>query len=380
MGKVTIQSMAKDLGLSRNTISLALKNSELVTSRTKQVILQYAREVGYLPSEISVEKETGLHNPEENSRENVELTNGNKQQGMGGYEKEQTLGLELMEENKTDDKHRIMILRKTDIAVYWDKVISGISAEAGLNGCQTQVAIVTEEAEQNLILPTGIEEGIRAVFCVQLFSDEYVAKICQKGIWLFFLDERKSMGSRVMGDMVKMEGVNAMVALTQHLIDQGMKQIGFLSENSSRYETMYDRYDGYRYAIRRAGLSPDPSLIVADPTYSFFYRSETFEDIIDHYAVMPEAVVCGNDSIAMFLTQALRKKGYRVPEDVAVTGFDNDEEGMLEPFFSTVYVNPKWLGRRMVQSFLWRIRYPDAPYEKIMVEGKVILRKSSVKK
>ena len=242
------------------------------------------------------------------------------------------------------------------------------------------MAIVTEEAEQNLILPTGIEEGIRAVFCVQLFSDEYVAKIRQKGIWLFFLDERKSMESRVMGDMVKMEGVNAMVALTQHLIDQGMKQIGFLSENSSRYETMYDRYDGYRYAIRRAGLSPDPSLIVADPTYSFFYRSETFEDIIDHYAVMPEAVVCGNDSIAMFLTQALRKKGYRVPEDVAITGFDNDEEGMLEPFFSTVYVNPKWLGRRMVQSFLWRIRYPDAPYEKIMVEGKVILRKSSVKK
>ena len=63
MGKVTIQSMAKDLGLSRNTISLALKNSELVTSRTKQVILQYAREVGYLPSEISVEKRDRIAQP-----------------------------------------------------------------------------------------------------------------------------------------------------------------------------------------------------------------------------------------------------------------------------------------------------------------------------
>ncbi|MDE6964221.1 MAG: substrate-binding domain-containing protein, partial [Lachnospiraceae bacterium] len=91
----------------------------------------------------------------------------------------------------------------------------------------------------------------------------------------------------------------------------------------------------------------------------------------------PEAVVCGNDSIAKYLTQALRKKGVRVPEDVAVTGFDNDEEDMLSPFFTTVNVDAKWLGKRMVQCFLWRIRHPDAPYEKIAVSGQVVIRKSS---
>ncbi len=86
--------------------------------------------------------------------------------------------------------------------------------------------------------------------------------------------------------------------------------------------------------------------------------------------------MCGNDEIAKFLTQTLRGRGIRVPEDVAVTGFDNDEEGMLDPFFTTVNVDAKWLGKRMVQCFLWRLGHPEAPFEKI----DVIIRKSSVKR
>lgn len=363
MGKATIQSMAKQLGLSRNTVSLALKDSELVTARTKELVIRHARSVGYLPGEAL---QDGGEAPSEFSGYAEEA---------GGYAR--TEQVETAKENT--EPFRIMILRKTDIAVYWDKVISGISSEASLSGCQTQVAVVTKDAEKNLVLPIGIDDGIKAVFCVQLFSEEYIAKIREKGIWLFFLDERKSMETGAVGDVVKMEGVNEVVALTKHLIGQGMKQIGFLSENSDRYETMYDRYDGYCYAMRQAGLSPDPSIVLPNPESDFFYRLQTFEEIVDSYRVKPDAVVCGNDSIAKFLTQALREKGYRVPEDVAITGFDNDEEGMLDPFFSTVYINPKWLGRRMVQCFLWRLEHPDAPFEKIMVEGKVILRRSSGK-
>lgn len=90
--------------------------------------------------------------------------------------------------------------------------------------------------------------------------------------------------------------------------------------------------------------------------------------------------MCGNDEIAKFLTQTLRGRGIRVPEDVAVTGFDNDEEGMLDPFFTTVNVDAKWLGKRMVQCFLWRLGHPEAPFEKIDVSGRIIIRKSSVKR
>ena len=49
MGKVTIQSMAEELGLSRNTVSMALKGNEMVAPRTRELVRQDAQESGYVP-------------------------------------------------------------------------------------------------------------------------------------------------------------------------------------------------------------------------------------------------------------------------------------------------------------------------------------------
>lgn len=346
MGKVTIQSMAKELGLSRNTVSMAIKGNELVTPRTRDMVLEYARSVGYLSAGA------------EASREEKQAD-------------------QLQNLSRPQEAYHVMILRKPDNAVYWDKVINGISEEGSQNNCQTQVAVVTEEEEEKLLLPPGLDEKINAVLCVKFIRLEYLAKIKEMGIPIIMLDNYKNWGTRAIGDIVKAEGFNKVAELTRHLIEQGMSRIGYLSENSARCETMYDRYDGYRYAMQKAKLSPHPSIVLPNATSDFFYGAKTFEDIVDSYEEMPEAVVCGNDEIAKFLTWALRTKGFRVPEDVAVTGFDNDEEMMLEPFFTTVHVDAKWLGRRMMQCFLWRMKNPEAPYEKVVVDCRVIIRRSS---
>ncbi len=337
MGKITIQRIAKELGFSRNTVSMALKGNDMVAPQTREMIVKYAQSLGY--SRLGIPE----GEPEENERDTV---------------------------------YRIMILRKADVAVYWDKVISGISEEASRHNCQTQVAVVTRQDEETLRLPLGLNEEIHAVFCVNLLDTEYLKQIRSKGIEVYLLDNY-AQGEEPIGDIVKMESFHAVAQLTRHLIGQGMKRIGFLNENSSVYETMKDRFDGYLYAMQKAGLVIDPSIVIPDAQSDHFYEPDTFSAIVEGYQGLPQAVVCGNDSIAKVLTQALRTKGIRVPEDVAVTGFDNDEEGMLDPFFTTVNVDAKWLGRRMVQCFLWRMKYPGAPYEKIMVYGEIILRKSS---
>lgn len=337
MGKVTIQRMAKELGFSRNTISMALKGNEAVAPQTREMIIRYAEQAGYPGAYLSEKKK----------------------------------------DSDGDVVYHVMILRKPDMAVYWDKIISGISEEAGQNRCQIQVAVVTDEAEQRLELPLGLDENIHAVFCVKMLNRNYIKQIKKMGIQIYMLDNYKGEEEEPLGDVVKMESFHPVMQLTRHLIHQGMTRIGFLNENSSLYESMNDRYSGYLYAMEQAGIEPDPLIVMPDVDSSIFYFPETFEKIVEGYRVMPEAVVCGNDSIAKYLTQALRKRGVRVPEDVAVTGFDNDEEDMLSPFFTTVNVDAKWLGRRMVQCFLWRIRHPDAPYEKIAVIGEVVIRKSS---
>lgn len=339
MAKVTIQSMARDLGLSRNTISMALKGNGLVAPRTREMVLEYAQKSGYIASSAQ----------------------GGENDGKG----------------EAACVYQIMILRKPDVAVFWDKIINGISEEASRNRCRTQVAVVTPEEEAAQQLPPGLDEGIQAVFCVKLMDRNYIRRIRQKGIAVFLLDDYIDDGDVMAGDVVKMESFYPVVQMTRHLIGQGMTKIGFLNDSSSVFESMFNRFEGYLYAMKRAGIRPEPELVKPDVESDSFYSLETFERIVESYREMPEAVVCGNDQIAMLLTKALRRKGLRVPEDVAVMGFDNDEEGMLEPFFTTVHVDAKWLGRRMVQCFLWRIQHPDAPYEKIVVNGQVIIRKSS---
>jgi len=355
MKKTTIQSIAETLGFSRNTVSMALKGNEMVAPKTREIILKYADSIGY----------PRIYSPQ------------------------------LQEEKAGKDTvYHIMILRKPDVAVYWDKIVNGISEEASRNHCQTQVAVVTEEAEREYILPIGLNETIHAVFCVKILNQEYIKKIREKGIQVYMLDNclrqynKKENWSRasnypgsvreeILGDVVKPEGVNTTMELVHHLLGQGMRRIGFLNDSSSTYETMHDRYDGYLQAMRQAGIELEPDIVIADVKSSNFYEMRVFERVVESYSKLPEAVVCGNDMIAKFLTQTLRRRGIRVPEDVAVTGFDNDEEGMLDPFFTTVYVDAKWLGRRLVQCFLRRIQFPDAPYEKIVVQGEVIIRKSS---
>ena len=145
MGKVTIQSMAKELGLSRNTVAMALKDDPKVAPVTRERVLRMAKRNGYLGENVYVEE---VRAPQE--------------------------------------KHyNIMVLRTRDAAVYWDRVVSGISEEASLNNCQTRVAVVTEREEENGILPLGLNENIDAIFCIKMLPLEYMQKLVNLGYRIF---------------------------------------------------------------------------------------------------------------------------------------------------------------------------------------------------
>ncbi len=152
---------------------------------------------------------------------------------------------------------------------------------------------------------------------MKMLDRDYIRLIRQRGIRLILLDTYKDAGDEMLGDIVKTESFQPIVQLTRHLIGQGMQKIAFLSENSNIYETMHDRFDGYLYAMAMAGIKPVPGHVIPneETADADFYNARTFERIVEGYRELPEAVVCGNDEIAKFLTQALRRKGIRVPED-----------------------------------------------------------------
>lgn len=117
--------------------------------------------------------------------------------------------------------------------------------------------------------------------------------------------------------------------MTNHLIKvHNYKKIYFMAGMEGNFESD-ERMQGYLDAMSEAGLYTDKSYIY----YGGFWKFkpvEFAEDIAKNRVSMPEAVVCANDIMALSLCNALIERGIRVPEDVAITGYD----GLLDTFLN----------------------------------------------
>ncbi|HAL86792.1 MAG TPA: hypothetical protein DCM31_07965 [Deferribacteraceae bacterium] len=100
--------------------------------------------------------------------------------------------------------------------------------------------------------------------------------------------------------------------------------------------------------------------------------------ILSQGTEVPSAIFCVNDIIAMGCIRALKEEGYAVPDDVSVVGFDNlPAASMTEPPLTTVSVSKKKISAKAVGLLMQRIKEGSRmPYEKIMIGGEVIERKS----
>jgi LacI family repressor for deo operon, udp, cdd, tsx, nupC, and nupG len=138
-------------------------------------------------------------------------------------------------------------------------------------------------------------------------------------------------------DHVSIDNVAAARSAVEHLASLGCRRIAAIGDQPYETgETAQVRTQGYHEALEAAGLSPDPALVV--PT-SNFHRSagaEAMERLLE-LAEPPDAVFCYNDLLAAGAIRVLLDRGRRVPEDVAVVGFDDAEEGRYStPTLSTV--------------------------------------------
>lgn len=115
-----------------------------------------------------------------------------------------------------------------------------------------------------------------------------------------------------------------MRAVMKHLVeDHGYRHIGFI-RGASDSRTGEDRYRAYLDGLKSHGLQADPGLVAPG---SFFPPSgaEAVRLLLDERKVSLEALVAANDHMAIDAMQALQARGMRIPEDIAVTGFDNLE-------------------------------------------------------
>ena len=107
----------------------------------------------------------------------------------------------------------------------------------------------------------------------------------------------------------------------------GCKRIGFMSGPLKHMDGV-KRYNAFKAAMTKLGL-PEEGAGIFEGDFWFNKGREAADFFITKCKEIPEAVICANDYMAMALIKAFKDRGFRVPEDIIVTGFDGVEEGQL---------------------------------------------------
>ncbi|GAA5021390.1 LacI family DNA-binding transcriptional regulator [Kitasatospora paranensis] len=128
-------------------------------------------------------------------------------------------------------------------------------------------------------------------------------------------------------DHIAIDNVAAARSAVRHLIDLGRRRIAFLgARRESAREPAHLRLRGWREELTAAGLPADDALVVATDGYGREDGARAMAALLDG-ADRPDAVFAYNDTVAIGAMRTLADRGLRIPEDIAVVGFDDIEEG-----------------------------------------------------
>jgi DNA-binding LacI/PurR family transcriptional regulator len=160
---------------------------------------------------------------------------------------------------------------------------------------------------------------------------------------------------------------------TQHLIDLGHRQIAEISGPLLNYDA-HDRHEGWLATLSDNGIGLGPS-VEGDFTIEGGYRAMSL--LLDERAAFT-AVFVGNDSMALGAQTALRQRGRCVPGDISVVGFDDvPESAHLVPGLTTVRQDFQLMGQLAVEYIIDLIEKPDTPVYQRVLPPKLIIRGST---
>lgn len=276
--RVTARDVAAVVGVTPATVSKALNDSPEVSAATRDRVLDAVRRLGYRPNSVARglrARRTHTLGLVTDDLEGVFTTA--MMRGVEEVASSKEFGVFLCNSYGSTEKER------DRLETLLDKQVDGVILLSGYR--------VRERSGPAIALP-----GTPAVFLFQYTNDAPVPSILPD-------DE---MGARI---------------ATEHLLGLGRQRIGFIN-GPPHYEATHDRLAGYRSALANADVRFRPELVRVGGAW---YQDEGFAQMTDLLEADEslDAVVCASDHMAAGALDALHAHGRRVPDDVAVVGFDD---------------------------------------------------------
>ena len=339
MKRVTIQDIADELGISRNTVSKAINNSGGLADATREKILEKAIEMGYKQFSYIRTRSGILPQPDAPSKREIALLCGSAITPAHFA----TLMLDKL---------------KRDLP-RWGYDLNAYRVERENFLCHT--------------LPLAFDPGqASAIICVEMFDRAYDEMICGLGLPVLFVDgPNKRDGIDLPADQLYMENTTAITRFVNDMLLRGKRKIGFIGD-FEHCQSFFERYTAFRYAMLMANAPVDERFCVKSSEREKV--GETLSALVDY----PDVFICANDFVAEDAIYALRKLGKSVPEDVLFCGFDDSPNSrIMTPTLTTVHIHTQVMAVAAMQLLLTRIEEPGLDYRNVHTETELIYREST---
>ncbi|MGW6399710.1 LacI family DNA-binding transcriptional regulator [Streptomyces sp. NPDC055134] len=179
-------------------------------------------------------------------------------------------------------------------------------------------------------------------------------------------------------DHIAVDNVAAARTAVRHLIDMGRREVAFIGARRGHSQPAHLRVQGWREELLSAGLSVDDGLIATTEGWGHADGAAAMTRILET-GRRPDAVFAYNDPIAIGAMRVLSERGLRVPEDVAVVGFDDVVEGHFGAVtLTSVSPDKEAIARMAVESVLARLGGQAHEPRRVWADYRLIARESTL--
>ncbi|AST95352.1 LacI family DNA-binding transcriptional regulator [Shouchella clausii] len=328
---VTMGDIAKKAGVSTVTVSKALNDKEGVSEDMKRKIKQIAAEMGYRFHAAAKSMRSGRTN-------NIVI---------------------LIPERFAGDEQAFYLK-------FYRQIISVLESYDYYGILQ----ILSADDEERLMLPKAfLENRADGVIALGQPKKEYIEHVIKENVPLVFLDFYMD---QLNADVVVTDNFYAVYELTNYLISQGHREIGFVG-NVHTTSSIQDRFLGMYKSLLEHRLPFNERNLVSDRD-----DSGRFIDFVLPEK-LPTAFVCNCDHVGYLLIKKLTDSGVRVPEDCSVVGFDNDIYATLStPPLTTVEVDVEEMAKVATKRMIEKLEGDKGSvgYGRMLIKGSIVFRES----
>ena len=332
---ISIKDIAKAAGVSHSTVSRALRDSPLISAKTKALIQRLAHEMGYSPDARAQSLARG-------------------------------------------SSHTVGVVVTTIADPFIAQVVQGIEDAAQKDGYTVILCNSHSDPEREIgaveILRSKRVDGV--IVTSSRVGALYLEHLERIGVPVVLINNHNERSGRYTFS-VGVDNRHGGYLAAEHLLKLGHRRIAYISGPADHSDDL-DRMAGYRDALEAAGIPLDPALIVAGTGRAG--GGEQAASVLMGLNEPPTAVFSYNDMTAIGLMRAVSAAGVHVPDDLSVVGFDDIPfASYVRPSLTTVAQMKAEMGQLAMEMALASMAAKDlAEFSNRVVKGQLVVRESTM--